>query len=256
MDSDEGKGFGKWLAEHPFVVILGLVGSCIAIFTFITGINNLTELSKFFSENVPPLPKISFPTQQPEPEFLTVSLKPFSELSEPETNLGLKPGVTYLLDIPFDIGWKASTQCSHLPNQPKSYQVDVNIENPTDVYFLIQAGWGLTQYNGIDIGKLRLGFSDGNALDTTLTLGDNIRDWAWKSSAVVRTVSSSQSRPAWTGQSPNGTPGGMDILTITVPNEQRSKNLSYIQVIDVSNLTAVNIDPCIHVVALTVKHLR
>jgi len=218
----------------------------------------------YVSDNAPSFPDISFPTQrptqpptqQPISEFINISLKSYSELTEPETNLRLKPGLNYLLDIPFEIGWKASTQCSHLQHQPEAYQLNTNIKNPTEVYLLLQAGWGLVQYNGLQIGFVRLGFSDGSTFDTPLTLGDNIRDWAWESSAAVRTVSSPSSRPAWTGTAPDGTPGGMDILTISIPSGKQKLSLTSIVISDISQVTAGNINPCIHLVALTAKHFQ
>jgi len=233
------------------------VVAVLAVGTLFAGVIGFGQsIYEFLTENVPPLPIISFPTQQPTPEYINVSLKAYSELTEAETNLGLAPGLNYLLDIPFETGWKASTQCSHLQNQPETFELPTNINSPTEVYLLIQAGWGLVQYNGLQIGFVRLGFSDGSTTDTPLTLGENIRDWAWESSAAVRTVSSSSSRPAWTGYAPDGTPGGMDILTIDIPSNKQNLDLTSILISDISQVTAGNVNPCIHVVALTVLHLR
>jgi hypothetical protein len=38
MNSQNNGGAGKWLAEHPFVILLGIVGSCITVFVFVTGL--------------------------------------------------------------------------------------------------------------------------------------------------------------------------------------------------------------------------
>ena len=44
MNSQNNSGIGKWLAEHPFVVLLGIIGSCIAVFGFITGWQSIPDL--------------------------------------------------------------------------------------------------------------------------------------------------------------------------------------------------------------------
>lgn len=213
----------------------------------------------FIPETLPLPPANTVPTATTRPlvsDYQTLSLQRWSELKSPETNLGLAPGHNYLLDIPFDTGWKASTQCSHLLNQPASFQVDTSISNPVGVYLLLQAGWGLTKYNGKQIGNVHMGFSDGNTLDIPLTLGFNIRDWAWENPAAVHTASSSTLQPAWKGYAPDGTPGGMDILTIIVPNNQSQSTLTSVRISDLSQSTTGDVNPCIHLVALTVKYLH
>lgn len=256
--------FASFFVELVVVVLAILlkddkrkVAAVLAIGTLIVGFVGFREyIFQYLSKNVSSFASMSFPTQQPEIEFRTISLESYSELSSPETNLGLRPGINYLLDIPFEIGWSASTQCSHLPNQPESYQVNINVKNPTDVYLLEQAGYGFAEYNGVEIGSVRLNFSDESTLDTHLILGVNIRDWAWESSAVVRTTLSPSVRPAWTGSAPDGTPGGIDLLTIHIPNNQQVLNLTSVQIVDISQQTMGNINPCIHLLALTIKHIR
>jgi hypothetical protein len=252
-------GLAIWLKNDKRKMVMVL-----AIGTFIAGaIGFGSPVWRLAQERMRALPALSLATQQSRPtaiqlipDFQTISLQSFSELSSPETNLGLAPGRNYLLDIPFDTGWKASTQCSYLPNQPESFQLEASISNPTNVYLLIQAGWGLVKYDGMQIGNVRLGFSDGSNLDTPLTLGLNIRDWAWENPAAVNTVSSPESSPAWEGNAPDGTPGGMDVLTIDIPRSQSELTLTSIQIADQSWSTVGESDPCIHLVALTVKYLH
>lgn len=254
---------GKGLSNHPLVVVIGLVAACVAIFVFATGYENLPQLLRRWRERSNPQPASSTQVAQPTantrlptPHFQTLSLQHWSELTSPETNLGLAPGRNYLLGIPFDTGWKASTQCSHLPSQPESFQWETEIPNPVSVYLLLQAGWGLSRYDGERIGEVRLSFSDGSSVDTPLILGFNIRDWAWESGAAVNTVSSSTSQPAWQGNAPDGTPGGMDVLTIDVPSGQSQLTLTGVRVSDTSQSAIGEVNPCIHLVALTVEYLH
>lgn len=211
-----------------------------------------------------PMPELTATSVQPSsavtstlvPVFQTISLQPWSELASPETNLGLPPGQHRLLEIPFVTGWTSSTQCSYSRARPEVIQVDTHISNPVGVYLLIQAGWGLTQYDGQQIGNVRLEFSDGSSFDTPLILGFNIRDWAWENPMAVNTASSLTLQPAWKGKAPNGTPGGMDILTIDIPDSQARSMLTKIEISDLSQSMIGDINPCIHVVALTVKNLH
>lgn len=220
--------------------------------------NRLDRLEKSVATPQPGIPsevKSTGPSQIT-PDFQTISLQAWSELTSPETNLGLGPGLNHLRDIPFETGWKASTQCSYLPKQPTSFQLGMSISNPVDVYLLIQAGWGRKEYVGKQIGNVRIEFSGGSTIDTPLILGSNIRDWSRKDPAAVNTVSSDTSQPAWEGTTPDGTSGGMDILTITIPSNQLQSTLTGIQISDLSQSTIGNINPCIHLVALTAKYLH
>jgi hypothetical protein len=201
----------------------------------------------------------SSPTNTPKPiqiieDFQTVSLESKSEMALPETNLGLAPGLNYLLDIPFETGWKFSTQCSHIPERPTIVTLNANISSPHYVYILLQAGWGSIEYRDIQIGNIKLNFSDGSIIDTSLSLGYNIRDWSRDDPQAVTTVFSTDLQPAWEGTAPDGRLGGMDILTIRIPEKKDS--LTNIEISDVSQTTAGSMNPCIHIMAVTVKHFR
>ena len=157
--------------------------------------------------------------------------------------------------MPFENGWTASTQCSHLRDRPTQIQIASNIALPTNVYLLLQAGWGLARYNGKQIGEVFLNFSDGRRLRIPLTLGFNIRDWARAEPQAVTTTSSPTVQPAWEGTD-NGKPGGMDMLTVDIPSDHSESELNNIQIVDISSATTGDVDPCIHLLAVTVKYLR
>ena len=190
------------------------------------------------------------------PEFQTISLQPWSELKSPEINLGVSPGLNHFLEIPFETGWSTSTQCTVAPGRWQSFVVGTDISNPQKIYLLIQAGYGFTKYKDKQVGSVKLNFADGTTLDTPLVLGVNIRDWAWENPAAVNTASSDSLRAAIRGAAPDGTPGGMDILTIGIPGSQSSSTLTSIEIADVTTDTTGEMDPCIHLVALTVEYLR
>jgi len=205
--------------------------------------------------NIPFSPSTSTPKSiQMIEDFQTVSLESQSEMALPETNLGLASGLNYLLDIPFETGWKFSTQCSHMPERPTIVTINANISNPHYVYVLLQAGWGITAYQDIQIGNIRLNFSDGSFIDTSLSLGYNIRDWSRDDPQAVTTVFSTDLQSAWEGTAPDGRLGGMDILTIRIP--EKKDTLTNIEFSDVSQTTTGNMNPCIHVMAVTVKYFR
>jgi hypothetical protein len=202
-------------------------------------------------------------------DYKTVSLQSVSELKAPETNLGLAQGIVDLpkspllildplsgrpLVVPFDIGWKVSTQCEYIPDRSSSIQIGTNISNSLTVYLLLQAGWGLKDYDGQRIGKVSLEFDNDESIDIPLVLGDNIRDWADRPSAVTQ-VSSSYSQLAWEGKDPNGVPGRIDILVHNIPYKYQALTLKSIQISDESSTTIGKRDPCIHLLAITVKHL-
>lgn len=210
-------------------------------------------------------------------EYETIPLKLLSELSSPETNLGLKPDNCYYLpksdlqtaslgdSIPFETGWKVSTQCyqfdegTQLDERPTRIHLDrdMDIQNPVSVYLLLQAGWGLKQYKDKQIGEVHLNFSDGRIFITPLILGSNIRDWASKRDNAVTTVFTSTVKLAWQGPAPDATPGRMDILQIDIPDDYSGLALTSIEVLDVSKSKIGNVDrdPCIHLLGVTVKYL-
>jgi hypothetical protein len=176
--------------------------------------------------------------------------------STEESNLGLDAGINTLLGTPFETGWIVTTQCEDRPSLPTTIQLDASIPQPVNVYLLLQAGWAMQQFSGKQLGEVTLSFSDGGYVDTPLAVGFNIRDWARESSQAVTTATSPMLREGWQGTAPDGTAGRMDILSIEIPNEYRHSTLTNIQVADTSSTTADSQNPCIHLLAITVEHLR
>jgi hypothetical protein len=183
-------------------------------------------------------------------DYQVISLQQHSDSSSPEPNLGLSPGVKHLLGIPFEMGWKVTTQCrSPFQNRPTKVQLALSVIRPQKVHVLLQAGWGLTQYRNQAQGEVRLLFSDGSERRTQMILGFNIRDWARTRTNAVTIVTSPSLQSAWEGNAPDGIAGRMDILTIDIPDTYAAHTLKEIQIVDISD----EIDPCIHLLGVTVR---
>ena len=175
-----------------------------------------------------------------------------STLVEPGTNLQLEPGLYELEGIPIDFDWTATTQDRDFPNVADTVEIKANIPLATEVYFLIQAGWGLSEYDQKQIGNIRLHFGNGVILEIPLILGENIRDWTrGESSVAVTTVTSPDVIPAWQGTA-LGRTGGMDLLKVSIPEQYQETALLTIEVIDTSTDTVLSLDPAIHLLAVTV----
>jgi hypothetical protein len=199
------------------------------------------------------------------PEYQKISLKEISDISLPEINLGLTPEVTHYFsqipEIPFETGWKVSTVCSNFQNGRPTIQLNIKTSNVKNVYLLMQAGWGVWEYFGSEFGNVRMNFSDGNTLDTKLTLGLNIRDWSRKSEAVTA-VSSSSVIPVWEGRAiitneefvSEEVTGGMDVLKIEIPDTYFYSTLQNIEISDISTTKIGNTNPCLHLLAVTIQH--
>jgi hypothetical protein len=191
------------------------------------------------------------------PDFAVISVSSNSEQSAPYVNLGLEISKRkMLLNIPFETGWTSSTQCSHIPDRPTLLQYGTDVARPTNVYLLLQGGWAVQQYNGKEIGYIRLTFADGSDLRTPLVLGFNIRDWAIDKADAVSTASSPTLREAWQGNAPDGTKGRFDILTIDIPSSQTQSKLTSVQIGDTSATTTTSVNPCIHLTGISIKYLR
>ncbi len=189
-------------------------------------------------------------------EYVTLNLQPYSELSVAETNLGLPPGNNTLNGIPFYNGWKVTTQCTSTADRPTEVQIETNISNPLEVYVLFQAGWGITPFSGMQVGSITLYFADGNAQTENLILGYNIRDWARNKSDAVSSISSPMVTEAWRGTLPDNVIGGMDILTLPIQPTYQSSTLTRFVLSDTTLTTTGNLNPCIHLLAVTIKHVR
>jgi len=217
----------------------------------------LAPATPFPTATIPSNRTQASPTPVPIERFQTISLEPYSELSAPEINLGLAPGQYALSDVPFAVGWKASTQCSHIPERPQSILIETHIAHPRMIYLLLQAGFGWARFRDKKIGEIILHFDNGSTAITSLSLGYNIRDWARDDNSNVVTIAfSSDLISVWEGVAPDGRPGGIDMLAVRVPPDRVNLILSGIEIVDVSQSTVGDIDPCIHLLAITVKYVE
>jgi len=208
------------------------------------------------SEAPPTFPTLNSSNVSQVIEYAFLDLQPYSELSSPETNLGLPPGTNTLNGIPFQNGWKVTTQCTSTPDRPAEVTISANIPHPLEIYVLFQAGWGITPFNGMQVGAISLYFSGGDFQTENLVLGYNIGDWARNKPDAVSTISSPMVSEAWRGALPDNVVGGMDILTIPVLSNYQDETLERFVLSDTSLTTAGNLNPCVHLLAVTVKHRR
>ncbi len=216
------------------------------------------EMERPTQQSNPALPTM-FPTRLPSAipqvvDYAFLDLQPYSELTSPETNLGLPPGTNTLNGIPFQNGWKVTTQCTSTSDRPVEVAVSTNIPNPIAVYVLFQAGWGITPFDGMQVGTISLYFSSGGIQVENLILGYNIRDWARNKPDAVSTISSPMVVEAWRGTLPDSVIGGMDILTIPVESAYQSDVLNRFVLSDTTLTTTGQLNPCVHLLAVTVKY--
>ncbi len=198
-------------------------------------------------------------TEQPSPviEQQFVSLHDYGYWRS--SNLKLAAGVYDFYNILFETGWQVDTQCRYNQDSPTNVNIDVNFPNPRNVYLLMQAGWGIHQFANQEFGKILLGFEDGRYLQLPLVLGENIRDWARSKPDAVSTLSAPYVIQDWhTGiaEDAQGVTGGMDALAIEIPDDYQNSTLRSIQVYDTSMDTIGNVDPCIHLLGVTVEYLH
>ena len=228
---------------------------------------NKDELSVRINEYISPPALVETPTIVSEqPTYTTVSPRPpvidqqIVSLQDygrwRSSNLELAAGEHNFFNIKFETGWQVDTQCRYNQDSPTTVNIDVNFPEPRNVYLLIQAGWGIHQFANQEFGKVLLGFEDGRYLQLPLVLGANIRDWARSKPDAVSTVTASYVLQDWhTGiaEDAPGVTGGMDVLTIELPNDFQDSTLRSIQIYDTSMTTIGNVDPCIHLLGVTVE---
>lgn len=199
-------------------------------------------------------PDILTQTVNQAPIFHIISTKESSRLTEPEANLGLGPGQTTLLGLPFEHGWKISTECEiGGADRPTLIVVPVNNLSATKAHFLLQAGQGLAEFSGQKIGELVIIFANGQSFGEPLILGDNIRDWRRAMpETYVNSATSANLQEAWRGKEGN-TDGRIDLFSITLPDSLQNQLIREIQIVDTSVQTIGTTDPCIHLIAITLE---
>jgi formylglycine-generating enzyme required for sulfatase activity/SH3-like domain-containing protein len=189
------------------------------------------------------------PTATATPAFTRISLQTVG--MREESNLGLAAGARNLLDIPFEIGWKFTSQSSDHPEDPTGMEVVLHIVRPVVVHLLLQGGW-TTGFLGKTVGSVSLDFADGTC-EEILVVGSNIRDWNQSAPGAVTSASSARLREAWRGASAGGDTGVIDVLSIPIPSRYADSALERIRVVDQSVTTVGSKNPCLLVLAITVQ---
>ena len=174
-----------------------------------------------------------------------------------EENLGLSSGRTYLPnqpEIPFELGWKTTIPRYHHSDLSKIINInEINISQVHAVHMLLQGGWIVRTYQNKSIGKIILSFSEGEVIETTLTAGENIRDWSLDKPDAIQTKTSEMLQEVWVGQVENSRERGrIDMLTVDIPGSYQATKLINIQInADVVEQYWDIEPPCIHLLAIT-----
>lgn len=191
--------------------------------------------------------------------FQTITLVGITDVRQIEVyNLGLKEGVNILDNIPYETGWKATTQCHDRKELPESMSIMLRegVSLPIEAYLLIQAGWGIKQHLGKPIGNVIFLFDNGAQLDIQLVLGENIRDWAEDDPIAVTTEKSEMLEVVYKGYDSNLKKyGHIDRLLITFPKEFHRLTITKIILLDTSTNNVGSLDPCLHLLGLTIKKI-
>src|SRR5207245_8726086 len=144
--------------------------------------------------------------------FTTIPLSTVA--SRPLSDLYIAPptGTQMLGGTPFDTGSFALLS----PGQTAS--VTTTIPGVVSLHLLLNSYGTMWYYAGQTLGTVRLTFSDGSVQDTTLVVGNNIREWrVGAGSWGVGTVTSPKSHRAWGGVAHlDGGEAVIDMLTIPV----------------------------------------
>ncbi len=189
-------------------------------------------------------------------KFIQVSLEKISVIDAPEINLDLPIGEHLFQDVPFDTGWKFSTHCTTNPvRYPTEAQLFTAFSDLKSIHFLIQGGQIKLSDEGKAIGNIRLEFDSGDSILEPLIAGFNIRDWHVDDGRFLE-VASAEDRlqNAWIGPwNSAGDEGRIDMLTIDIPERLNQETLVSIELEDSSLATAGAIDPCLHLIALTIE---
>lgn len=98
-------------------------------------------------------------------------------------------------------------------NKGGSVAFTTSYKNPGNVYLLLNTSFTYPQYAGRKAGQVTLTFGDGTSQSTDLTIGGNVREWrVGAGSAVVGTITDTNSSNAWDGFAQGGMGGGQAVL--------------------------------------------
>lgn len=242
--------------------LLGLAAASLFAVGVIVGPRIFTQTPTSTAYLPQPTPTLESVIESPTPSlgigYQMIPLQGVGSSSPEGSNLGLEAGVNNLLDIPFETGWTVTTQCADRSGLPTTALLGISVMQPRNVYFLLQAGWALKEFDGKELGSILLDLYNGNhiEIEVPLILGYNIRDWSRNKPEAVNTATSPMLREAWRGIAPDGHTGGMDVLTIEIPEEYHNSTLTSIQINDNSITATGSENPCIHLLAVTVEYIK
>ena len=245
--------------------VAGIIGTFIALLALVVDVTDFT-LSKPENSQATRTDFYELSTSEPESsrtpqtDFNQLSIRHISQLSEPRRDLGKDPGIHEVGGVPFDLGWVASTQCVYLSERPRQITLDTVIRHPRVVYMLFQSAGTDQHFLNMQAAVVRLVFASGKTHDTPLILGVNLRDWATERYPhTVSTTSSSDVEEAWREAVPlddRVIVGVVDMLTIEVPDTLSDDTLTSFSIIDTSVEKFSQVDPCIHLLAVTVEYAQ
>ncbi|MCB0199120.1 MAG: protein kinase [Anaerolineae bacterium] len=208
------------------------------------------------------LVEVSAPTSTTSPpdtgvvsEVIPVSLQGASNDSTTYGYINPPLGNITLGGVRFDLGQgnSVTTQASSLPNNPTRATLPVNIDSPETIYLLLTGGNLFAEFNGRNVGTVRLLFDNGQESTVDLVAGRNVREWKQFDQTVVQSTSSPDVVEVWRGATNDeGRVGVIDMLRIPVPSNLRTRRLTGIELIDSSSQLVGDMDPALNLVGVSV----
>jgi hypothetical protein len=115
----------RGLADHPVIVILGLIASCLAIFTFVTGFQTIWQIFANFNSTVQPTNSIS--STAAATDFILPTAWTATTISFPTDTPALSPtDTTFATDTP----WPTDTALPPTAPPPPPTEV-IHLPDPT-----------------------------------------------------------------------------------------------------------------------------
>jgi serine/threonine protein kinase len=166
-------------------------------------------------------------------------------------------------DITFQLRSAVATETHDHPRRPVSLAFEVSIHGPAFVYLLINGTYVYPNWAGQTVGEVELDFSDDSKLVYPLVAWETLRDVSQyrKSYRQIppprdKAVSLHRVYSSYWSAGGEATIGVIDMLTIDLPTECRSKTLTTIRLNDTSRTTVNSADPGLLLMGMTVRSLR
>ena len=188
-------------------------------------------------------------------EAIPVSLQNIGTDSTTHGYINPPLGSVPLGGVRFDLGQGSSvtTQASSLPDNPTRIVIPVNIDAPQTIYLLLTGGNMFAEFNGKNIGTIRLSFDNGQESSVDLVAGHNIREWKQFDQTVVHSTSSPDVVEVWRGANYDDSGVAViDMLRLPVPSNLQTQRLTGIELIDSSLQLVGNMDPALNLLGVTV----